>query len=128
MKNLLLIAVLLVSSSCFTVVHEYRGAREITPGTKLSQASTKLGRVSNSKKACFLFWGLVDLNSASGAELAEEAAVANQGQAFDGLTHLSIHEEQTWVDVVVEVLTLGIFSMLTVEVEADVHRFEGGGA
>ena len=128
MKNLMLAATLLLTTSCYTVVHDYRGVREVTPGTTLTQPSTKLGDVQESKKACFLFWGLVDLNSASGPQLVEEAAVANHGQDFDGLTHVRIHEEQGPVDVIVEILTLGIFSMLTVESEAQVHRFEGGGA
>ena len=128
MKNLILMAAsLLLTTSCFTVVHEYKGSREITPGTRLTRPSTKLGNVSRDKKACFLFWGLVDLNNASGPELLEDAAEKNQGQGFDGLTRVRIHEEQTAVDVIVEVLTLGIFSMLTVETEAEVHRYEGGG-
>lgn len=128
MKNLMLAATMLLSTACYTVVHDYRGTREVTPGTQLSQPSTKLGNVNDSKKACFLFWGLLDLNSASGPELVEEQAIANHGQDFDGLTHVRIHEEQGAVDVIVEILTLGIFSMLTVESEAQVHRFEGGGA
>jgi len=129
MKILTLIAAtLLFTTSCFTVVHDYDGPREITPGTQLTRSSTKLGNVSASRKATFLFWGLLDLKTVSGAELLDEAALTSHGKDFDGLTHVRIHEEQEAIDVIVEILTLGIFSMLSVDAEAQAHSFEGGGA
>lgn len=114
--------------ACWTVTHEYHGQREITPGTSLSQPSTKLGEVDDWKKATFLFWGLLPLNSdtASGPDVVERAAVQGYGHEFDGITRVKIEEEQSAIDVVVQILTVGLFSMVTVEVDADVEQFVGG--
>ena len=46
-------AALLVLPSCFGISHDYVGPREITPGTKLSQPSEKLGDIKGDKKAIF---------------------------------------------------------------------------
>ena len=121
-------ALMLMASSCFTVVHEYQGAREVTPGTVLSKPTTNVGKVAGTRKATFLFWGLVDLQNASGPDLAESLAVSSFGEDFDGLTHVRVNEEQTTVDVILEIITLGIFSRLTIETEAEVRTFAGGDA
>ena len=121
-------ALLLLATSCFTVVHEYQGPREVTPGTVLSKPTTNIGTVAGKRKATFLFWGLVDLQKASGPDLAESLAVTTFGDDFDGLSHVRVNEEQDTVDVILEIITLGIFSRLTIETEAEVHQYAGGDA
>ena len=128
LRSTLTAGALLLLTSCYTIVHDYTGAREITPGTTLSQPSESLGRVTANKKAYFLFWGLLETNEGSGAQLVEDAAIADYGEDFDGVSHVRIHEEQDALGVIVELLTLGIFSMYTVESEGDVRRFQGGDA
>jgi hypothetical protein len=117
---------LLFLHSCFVIPHDYDGPREITPGTTLTQPSEKLGDIKGSKNATFLFWGLIPLNTASGAQLADTLAVS-QYSDVDGVTRVRIHEEADAVDVLVGVLTLGIFWMMTTEVEGEAHAFIGGG-
>ncbi|MEM9382204.1 MAG: hypothetical protein AAGB93_19775 [Planctomycetota bacterium] len=129
MKHPILAAgLLLLSTSCYTMVHDYGGSREITPGTTLSRPSESIGNVNTSKNAYFLFWGLLATNDGSGVAQAEVAAVADYGEDFDGISHVRIHEEQTALGVVVEIITLGIFSMYKVESEGQVRRFQGGDA
>ncbi len=119
-------AALLVLPSCFGISHDYVGPREITPGTVLSQPSEKIGDIEAKKSATFLFWGLIPLNNGSGPQLADETAVM-QYPDVDGVTNVRIHEEASAVDVVVGVLTLGIFWMMTVETEGEAHAFTTGG-
>ncbi len=119
-------AALLVLPSCFGISHDYVGPREITPGTKLSQPSEKLGDIKGDKKATFLFWGLIPLSSSSGAQLADDLAVSQHADV-DGVTRVRIHEEASAVDVIVGTLTLGIFWMMTVETEGEAHAFTTGG-
>ncbi|MEM1450671.1 MAG: hypothetical protein AAF957_20620 [Planctomycetota bacterium] len=129
MKHPILAAgLLLLSTSCYTMVHDYGGSREITPGTTLSRPSENVGTINTSKNAYFLFWGLLPTNDASGATQAETAAIADYGENFDGISHVRIHEEQGALGVIVEIITLGIFSMYTVESEGQVRRFQGGDA
>ena len=129
MKPLLIaLGSMLLASSCYTVRHEYQGKHEITPGTRLSQPSTTVGRVHAERRAKYLLWGLIDLNSASAPMLLDDEAMRTHGQ-FDGITRVSIHEEMDVLDVIVTGLTLGIFSMISVETEGEVHRYAatGGG-
>ena len=68
---------------------------------------------------------LVDLD-ATVAEVnaaLEAQGTSSHGEAFDGITGVSIHEDQEAVDVIVTFLTLGIFSMITVESEGEVRKF-----
>ena len=111
---------------CYTVQHDYAGPLEITPGTHLSQESTSLGMVRSKKKATFLFWGIVDLSTASAPDSLEAAAKSQYGADIDGVVRVKIHEEENALDVVVGVLTLGIYSMITVESEGEAHRFTVG--
>ena len=112
--------------SCFVISHDYGGPREITPGTKLTRPSEKIGDVKGSKKATFLLFGLIPLNSGSGAELADMLAM-RQHADVDGVTRVRIHEEASAVDVIVSTLTFGLFAMHTTEVEGEVHVFTAGG-
>jgi len=114
-------------SSCYTVQHDYTGPREVTPGTKLSQESEALGSVRSKRKASFLFWGLVDLKPGSAPVALEDEAKRTYGEAFDGVTRVRIHEEMDVVDVIVTGLTLGIYSMITVDSEGQVEKFASNG-
>ncbi len=117
---------LLFLPSCFVIEHDYDGPREVTPGTMLTRPSDRIGNVRGSEKATFLLWGLIPLDAASGAQLADTLAVS-QFREVDGVTRVRIHEEADAVDVLVSVLTLGIFSMRTIEVEGEAHGFTTGG-
>ena len=80
---------------------------------------------SQAKKAMYLLFGLIPLNDASGPEYADRLARTSVGDDYYGITELQIAEEANAIDVIVSVLTLGLFSMMTVQVEGQVHR-EGG--
>ena len=123
-RLLFLGATLLLLPACFGISHDYTGPREVTPGTKLSQPSEKLGDIHGERKATFLLWGLIPLNSPSGAQYADELAVARYADV-DGVTRVRIHEEASAVDIIVSTLTLGIFWMMTVEVDGEAHKFPG---
>jgi hypothetical protein len=126
--SILAAGLLLLTTSCYTIVHDYGGRRAVTPGEQLPEASESLGSVSGSKRACFLFWGLFPTNDVSGAGIVESAAAANRGDDFDAISRVRIREEQDALDVIVEFVTLGIFTMITVEAEGEVHRYVGGDA
>ncbi|MEM6671435.1 MAG: hypothetical protein AAF726_01245 [Planctomycetota bacterium] len=84
--------------------------------------------MSGTKRAYFPFWGLLPTNDGSGAQLAETEAIANYGQEFDRVSHARIKEEQDPLGVLVEIITLGIFSMYNVEAQGQVRRFQEAGA
>ena len=50
------------------------------------------------------------------------------GDDFDGITEIRIKEEHGALDVIVNILTLGIFQMQTIEVEGQAQKFTGGGS
>lgn len=125
MRSFLAAAALLALGSCYSITHDYSGAREVTPGTTLSQGSAPIGRVEAQRRAHFLFWGLVPLNSPSGPEAAEALALEQYGEDFDGLARVTIREEYRALDYVVAFFTLGIFSMVSIDTKAEVRRFEG---
>jgi hypothetical protein len=116
---------LVTLGGCRVIHHDYRGDREISPGTQLSRNGKVVGKVEGSKKALFLLFGLIPLNSGSGPELAEDLAEASHGANFDGITRLRIDERENVVDVIVNSLVGILFSMMTVEVEGEVQQFVG---
>lgn len=124
MRWLGLLGALLLLPSCYVITHDYDGGREITPGTVLTGPSELLGPIEGSTRATYLLWGLAELSEPSGAELAEELAVERYGADIRGVTELAIHEEMGVLDTLVSMLTLGIFTMQTIEVEGKV---QGGG-
>ena len=125
MKKLLcLFFALAMLSGCHTLHHKYSGNKQLTPGTKLTQNSARIGTVQGSKKAFYLFFGLIPLNSPSGPSMVDSMARKKFGDKFDGITHIKIREEMGVLSSIVNVFVGFIFSMMDVEVEGQVHRFE----
>ena len=114
-------------SGCHVMHHKYEGSRVITPGTTLPQASTKIGEVDGRKKSFYLIFGLIPINGNSGPDYADKLAVDDYGSDYDGITHFEMSEEMDAIDVIVNIFVGIIFSMMTVEVEGDVHQYGGGG-
>ena len=108
--------VVLALSGCQVIRHDYRGRRQLTPGTKLLTPSSRLGEVEGSRKAKFLFFGLLPVNDGSGAALAEELAVAEYGEGVTGITQIRIDEFNTAGDVLLNLVVGFLFSTRTVHV------------
>ncbi len=119
----LLVGICLLCSSCQVITHDYSGSKQITPGTQLTQPSGRVGHIAGSQKAMFLLFGLIPINDNSGATLADDLARNAFADNFDGKPNLQISEEATVLDVIVNAFVGFIFSMMTVEVEGDVHTF-----
>ena len=122
MRLFIIFICLCLFTGCYTVDHHYRGVKEITPGTKLSQPSVSIGNVQGSKKRFYLLAGIIPLNDASGAELVDDLATQNYA-GHDGVTRVKIAEKMDVVDCIVNALIGGIFGMMTVEVSGEVHQY-----
>lgn len=118
-------AVLLCTCSCHVLHHSYDGDKQITIGTRLTRPHQEVGRIAGGKKAFFLLFGLIPLNSASGPEMADRLAREKYGSSYDGIIRLQIVEEMNTADSVVNILAGIIFSMMTVHVAGEVHQFAG---
>ena len=115
-------------SSCMTIKHDYDGPKQITLGTKLMKPSKSVGNIEGGKKAFFLFFGLFRLNDPSGPRIAEDVATRQFGKTgYDGVTRMRIDEEMDVLDVIVSTITLNLFSMSSVQVEGQVHKFTTSG-
>jgi hypothetical protein len=113
-------------AGCHTITHEYSGDKQLTPGTKLTKSSQKIGDVKGERKAMFVLLGLIPINSSSGAELVDELAKQKYSNKYDGITKIRISEKFGVLDVILNTLIGAIFSMATVEVEGEVHQFQAG--
>ena len=123
MKRMLLLTPLFLAG-CHVIHHRYDGNSLITPGTVLPRESQPIGRIAGSRKAFFLFFGLIPLSSssASGPNIAEYEANQNM-KDWNGITHLQIQEEFGPLDLLVNFLTLNLFTMMSVDVRGEVHRY-----
>ena len=120
--RLALLVLLVLMASCRAIRHDYAGDRQLTPGTQLLGPSEEIGAVQSSGRAVFLFFGLLPINSMSGAQLAEDAAVDVFGEHFDGITEIQIREQDDVLDVLVNLLLGPLLSLRSVEVQGNVHR------
>lgn len=120
----IVLAWLLVSTSCYVVHHEYDGPKQLTPGTKLLRSSTPIASIEGSKIVGFCLFGWIPLADSSGPRLAESLADSAVGRDnYDGITHLHIEDGQHVLGVIVQTLTIGLFGFYSVSVTGDVERF-----
>ena len=122
----IVLALLLCTQSCRTIRHDYSGDKLMTPGTILTGDAADLGTIQGSKKAWYLLFGLIPLNDSSGVELAEDLANDSYGSDYDGISHIRIREEAGFWDEFLRIVTLGLVSTMTVEVEGKGRRLLGG--
>ena len=122
---IVVIGVLMTASGCHVLHHKHDGDALITPGTKLPRPSESIGQIEGRNKSFFLLFGLFPMNNNSGPQYAVELAREQFGDEFDGITNLRMSEQMDAVDVIVNTLFGIVFSMMTTEVEGDVHKYTG---
>ena len=115
---------LLIGISCYSITHNYGGSKELTPGTKLTRPSEKVGEIEGGASAWFLLWGIVPLSRANGPQLAATLADDKCGPAsWDGITHLHITEELDGLGATLMFFSLGLVSRYTVSISGEIDHF-----
>ena len=122
----LLLIALATTTGCCSVIHDYSGKRQITPGTRLLGPSSKLGPVEAEGTSVFLLWGILPVWRSSGPEVADQAAARRYGEAYDGIVKLEIDSDTRFQDFLASLCTLGFIQTRTFKVRGEVRHLTGG--
>lgn len=117
----LLVLLSALCPACTSIVHDYDGPREMTPGTRLTVPSTKIAEIRGEKKAFYLFFGLIPLNNGSGPQLADDVVVEYLGEEAVGVSQLEIYEGFTTWDVIRNLLVGPLIATRTVSIQGQGH-------
>lgn len=82
-------------------------------------AAERLGRLEAEDDSSWLFWGLLSLREADVESLVERELARANG---DAVTGMRIVTTQTFVDGLVEALTLGVYARRTLRVDGIIVR------
>lgn len=118
-RSALLLCVVAVASGCFTMRASMPGALR---GDLEDEEVLVQGRLDVEVSRLYLFWGLVP--TADEEDLASAMRAAVEERQADGVANLVYESHFSPLDVVLQVITLGIVAPRTYRVRGDVVRIE----
>lgn len=125
-RGVLLLAAALALPGCYALEIDASGLQPhvyLTPETR-GGAAEQVGRFEAETRAAWLFWGLADIREPDLDDILARELTRLQA---NGVTGLEIRTQQTFVDGLLQAITLGIYGRRTVFVEGiAVRRPEGG--
>lgn len=123
---LFLMSIVIITSGCSTIHYDATTLKAIAAMNKGAGAGSAdyevVGQFKHKKKVIFLISDLITIKDAE-LDLAIEKAIVSSGG--DGIINISIHEKDSFIDLVIASLTYGLLSTRSVEFRGDIVKFKG---